>query len=107
MTIEIGDKITARYYEMIVAHGGTPQKDVDNKTAAVAVRRRSRRDGVASADDYRHHHRHRSKVPSITFTGPRGWTYSSRVQDTDAFKVKVGDVDTPGPKRILSLDTAK
>ena len=31
-------------------------------------------------------------VPSITFTGPNGWKYSSRVQDTAALaKVKVGD----------------
>ena len=31
-------------------------------------------------------------TPSITFTGPHGWTYSSKVQDTEALaKVKVGD----------------
>jgi len=31
-------------------------------------------------------------VPSITFTGPNGWKYSSRVEDKKALaKVKVGD----------------
>jgi hypothetical protein len=31
-------------------------------------------------------------APSITFTGPNGWKYSSKVQDTEALaKVKVGD----------------
>jgi hypothetical protein len=31
-------------------------------------------------------------TPSITFTGPHGWKYTSKVQDTEALaKVKVGD----------------
>ena len=31
-------------------------------------------------------------VPSITFSGPNNWTYSSRVEDKKALaKVKVGD----------------
>jgi hypothetical protein len=31
-------------------------------------------------------------TPSITFTGPNGWKYTSKVQDTEALaKVKVGD----------------
>jgi hypothetical protein len=31
-------------------------------------------------------------TPSITFTGPQGWKYTSKVQDTEALaKVKVGD----------------
>jgi len=32
------------------------------------------------------------KVPSITFTGPNNWKYSTKVEDKDALsKVKVGD----------------
>jgi hypothetical protein len=32
------------------------------------------------------------QTPSITFTGPNGWKYTSKVQDKDALaKVKVGD----------------
>ena len=31
-------------------------------------------------------------VPSIAFTGPNGWNYSTRVEDKNALaKVKVGD----------------
>ena len=31
-------------------------------------------------------------MPSATFTGPNGWKYTSKVQDTAALaKVKVGD----------------
>jgi uncharacterized OB-fold protein len=31
-------------------------------------------------------------APSVTFTGPNGWKYLSKVQDTAALaKVKVGD----------------
>ena len=32
-------------------------------------------------------------MPSITFTGPNGWVYSSKVQDVPLLKtVKVGDM---------------
>ena len=32
------------------------------------------------------------KIPSISFSGPNGWKYSSRVEDKEALKkVKVGD----------------
>ena len=42
-------------------------------------------------------------TPSITFTGPNGWKYSSRVQDTEALaKVKVGDkVDIVWTEAVL------
>jgi len=49
-------------------------------------------------------------TPSITFTGPNGWKYSSRVQDTEALaKVKVGDkVDIVWTEAVLvSVDRAK
>jgi hypothetical protein len=43
------------------------------------------------------------KIPSITFTGPNGWKYSSRVQDKNAIKnVKVGDrVDITWTEAVL------
>jgi Cu/Ag efflux protein CusF len=50
------------------------------------------------------------KVPSITFSGPNGWTYSSHVQDKQALaKVKVGDkVDiTWTSAALVSIDDAK
>jgi hypothetical protein len=42
-------------------------------------------------------------TPSITFTGPNGWKYSSKVQDTSALaKVKVGDkVDIVWTEAVL------
>jgi len=50
------------------------------------------------------------KVPSITFTGPNNWKYSSKVQDKDALaKVKVGDkVDIVWTEAmIVSLEPGK
>ena len=43
------------------------------------------------------------KIPSITFTGPNGWKYSSRVEDKEAIKkVKVGDkVDITWTEAVL------
>jgi hypothetical protein len=49
-------------------------------------------------------------APSITFTGPRGWKYSTRVKDKEALaKVKVGDkVDiTWTEATLLSIEDAK
>ena len=42
-------------------------------------------------------------MPSITFTGPNGWKYTSKVQDTQALaKVKVGDkVDIVWTEAVL------
>ena len=50
------------------------------------------------------------KVPSITFTGPNNWKYSSKVEDKAALsKVKVGDkVDIVWTEAVMiSLDSAK
>ena len=42
-------------------------------------------------------------TPSVTFTGPNGWKYSSKVQDKAALaKVKVGDkVDIVWTEAVL------
>ncbi|PWT82070.1 MAG: hypothetical protein C5B57_09340 [Blastocatellia bacterium] len=111
-TLKIGDKIKATYYETLVLQLKSPgEKDVD-KAASGVVRTEGRPSGTAShqqtitatitAID--------PKTPSITFTGPRGWTYSSRVEDRKALaKVKVGDkVDmTWTEAMLLSLEDAK
>ena len=50
------------------------------------------------------------KVPSISFKGPQGWTYSRKVLDKNVLKqVKVGDrVDfTWTEAMIVSVDTPK
>ena len=49
-------------------------------------------------------------VPSITFSGPNNWKYTSRVEDKQALsKVKVGDrVDITWTQALLaSFDDAK
>ena len=93
--LKVGDKITARYYENIVIRLKAPgEKDVDTgtlgatrgtgaKPGATAAEQRTITATITQLDQ---------KVPSITFTGPNGWSYSSRVEDKKALaKVKVGD----------------
>lgn len=93
--LKLGDTVNVRYYENVVIRvkrsgeadvvssakgttgseqvlpGGTRAKQVTITATITAI------DPAA---------------PSITFTGPHGWKYSSKVQDTEALaKVKVGD----------------
>ena len=93
--VKLGDTVNVRYYENVVIRvkrpgesdvmssvkgttgseqvlpGGTKAKQVTITATITAI------DPAA---------------PSITFTGPNGWKYSSKVQDTEALaKVKVGD----------------
>jgi len=93
--VKVGDKITARYYENIVVRVKQPgEPDVVSATKGT----------TGSAQDLLGGTRARQltitatitaidpNTPSITFTGPNGWKYTSRVQDTEALaKVKVGD----------------
>jgi hypothetical protein len=93
--LKVGDKVTVRYYENVVFRLKAPgEKDVDSSSDA-ATRGAGARPGATIAEQ-------RTitatitqldpKVPSITFTGPNGWSYSSRVEDKVALsKVKVGD----------------
>jgi hypothetical protein len=111
-TLKIGDKVTAKYYENMVLQVKAPgSKDVDTSAGAVTRSKESAAGTVAhqrtitatiTAID--------QKLPSITFTGPNGWKYSTRVEDKAALaKVKVGDkVDiTWTEAMILSLDEGK
>ena len=112
-TLKIGDKVTARYYENVVFRLQAPgEKAVDaasegfvrageGKAAGTASHQRTITATIAAIDP---------KVPSITFTGPNGWKYSSRVEDRKALaKVKVGDTldITWTEAMILSLDDGK
>lgn len=93
-SLKVGDKITARYYENLVLRlkePGTPDVDttagglvpVPGAPAGTMSFQRSITATISAIDP---------SVPSITFTGPNGWKYSSRVQDKAALaKVKVGD----------------
>ena len=93
--IKVGDKITAKYYENIVLRLKQPgEKAVDGESAAAtksagvkpgatAAAQRTITATITEIDP---------KVPSITFSGPNGWKYSSRVEDRKALaQVKVGD----------------
>jgi hypothetical protein len=111
--IKVGDTITARYYENLVVRVKRPgEKDVDTGMkattpasggAAAGTRAKQRTiSATITAID--------QAVPSVTFTGPNGWKYSSRVQDTSALAgVKVGDkVDITWTEAMLvSLETVK
>jgi Cu/Ag efflux protein CusF len=111
-TLKVGDKVSARYYETLVLQLKAPGDAAKDTTSAATTRAESKPAGTAAVQqtitatiteiD--------PKVPSITFSGPRGWTYSSRVEDKNALsKVKVGDrVDLTWTSAVLvSLDPAK
>jgi len=111
-SLKVGDKITARYYENLVLtmhHPGEPAKDSDKSavtraeatTGGTASHQRTITATITAIDP---------NTPSVTFTGPKNWKYTTRVQDKDKLKeVKVGDqVDlTCTEAMIVSLDNAK
>jgi hypothetical protein len=93
--IKVGDTITATYYENInlrVKAPGEPDVDTLNegvtpvggaKPAGTAAIQRTITATIDAID---------LNVPSISFKGPRGWAYSTKVQDKKALQqVKVGD----------------
>ena len=110
-TIKVGDKVTALYYDNVVIRVKHPgEKDTDKDTAAVTAGSSGKAGGTAATQrtitatitqiDM--------KVPSITFTGPNNWKYSSKVQDKEALaQVKVGDkVDIVWTEAVMiSLET--
>jgi Cu/Ag efflux protein CusF len=93
-SLKVGDKINATYYENIVIQVKQPGAPDVNKTtgglvpvegapAGTSSYQRTITATITAIDPV---------VPSITFTGPGNWKYSSRVNDTAALaKVKVGD----------------
>jgi hypothetical protein len=104
--MKVGDTITATYYENVVLRVKAPgEKDVDTakeavtpssskKPGATASTQRTITATITEID---------AKIPSITFTGPNNWKYSSKVVDTKALaKVKVGDkVDITWTEAVL------
>ena len=114
-SLKVGDRITARYYDNMVLRMKRPgEADVNDSsenvtrgpgtatgTAGTSARQRTITATVTAIDP---------KVPSITFSGPNGWRYSSRARDKEALKgLKVGDrVDiTWTTAVILSVDQGK
>ena len=93
--IKVGDKVNARYYENVVVRLKRPgEADTDSQAKATTpseqvlpggtkAKQRTITATVTAID---------MTTPSITFTGPHGWKYSSTVQDKAALaKIKVGD----------------
>jgi Cu/Ag efflux protein CusF len=93
--IKVGDTITARYYDNVTVRLKKPGEAAVNTGTAAATPSTGQKPGrtvasqrtmtaVVEAID--------PKVPSITFKGPQGWSYTRRVLDKDVLKqVKVGD----------------
>jgi hypothetical protein len=112
-SIKVGDKLTATYYENLVLSVQRPgEKPRDSASAAITPSSSTKPGATASkqrtitaeitAIDM--------NVPSISFKGPNGWGYSSKVQDKEALsKVKVGDkVDITWTEALLvSMETPK
>jgi len=104
--VKVGDKVTARFYENVVVRVKSPgEPEVDTAAKGTTGSEQILPGGTKarqwtitatiSAVDM--------DTPSITFTGPNGWKYSSKVQDTSALaKVKVGDkVDIVWTEAVL------
>jgi len=93
--VKVGDTVTARYYENLVVRLKQPgESEVDSKVKSTTPSEQTLPGGtkatqrtitatITAIDP---------ATPSITFSGPNGWTYTSKVQDPTALaKVKVGD----------------
>ena len=93
--VKIGDTVNVRYYENVIVRVKRPgEPDVVSSAKGTTGAEQTLPGGtrakqvtitatITAIDP---------AVPSITFTGPHGWKYSSKVQDTEALaKVKVGD----------------
>src|SRR3982751_597623 len=112
MTALVIGTVKARYYENVVLTVKRPGEAAVDTSKAAVTRAANKAAGTAA------HQRVITatitqidmKVPSITFTGPNNWKYSSKVEDKAALaKVKVGDkVDIVWTEAVMiSLDSAK
>jgi hypothetical protein len=93
--VKVGDTVNVRYYENVVIRLKQPgESDVVSGAKGTSGSEQALPGGtrakqvtitatITAIDP---------STPSITFTGPDGWKYTSKVQDTAALaKVKVGD----------------
>ena len=103
--IKVGDQVSATYYENIIIRK-KPAGEPDVDTLQAAAQRGNAKAGgsigvqqaitatITAVD---------MNAPSISLSGPRGWSYSSKVQDKKALEqVKVGDkVDITWTEAVL------
>ena len=108
--LKVGDKVNATYYENIIIRK-KPAGEADVDTLEASAKRGAGKAGgtiglqqaitatITAVD---------MNVPSISLSGPRGWSYSSKVQDKKALEqVKIGDkVDITWTEAILVSVTA-
>jgi hypothetical protein len=93
--LKVGDKISARFYENVVVRlkkPGEPDVNTGGKATTPSDQvlpggtkavQRTITATITAID---------MKMPTITFTGPNGWKYTSKVQDTESLaKLKVGE----------------
>jgi Cu/Ag efflux protein CusF len=111
--LKVGNKVNVRYIDNVVIRLKKPgEPDVDTAAkgttgsgqATPGGTKAKQRTITASITDID------MNMPSITFTGPNGWKYSSKVEDKEALaKVKVGDkVDIVWTEAVLvSVEPAK
>ena len=110
-SLKVGQKITVRYYENVVLRMAAPgAAPIDSSSSSVtpatgtsgtAARQQTVTATISAIDP---------KVPSVSFTGPRGWNYTTRVEDKELLsKFKVGDrVDITWTEAMLvSVEDAK
>ena len=104
--VKVGDKINAKYYENVIVRLKKPgEPDVDSSVKATTgseqvlpggtkAKQRQITATITAID---------TAMPTITFTGPNNWKYTSKVQDVEALsKVKVGDkVDITWTEAVL------
>ena len=94
-TVKVGDTLNLKYHENVTLRPHEPgAKVLDETTGARTPSAGDKAGGTAAVQ-----RTITAKItaidmaaPSVTFTGPNGWNYSSRVEDKAALsKVKVGD----------------
>ena len=104
--LKVGDKVSARFYETVVVRlkkPGEPDVNTATKTTTpnettlpggTKAKQRTITATITAIDQ---------AMPSITFSGPNGWKYTSKVSDKEALaKVKVGDkVDIVWTEAVL------
>jgi len=93
--LKVGDKVTAKFYENVVVRLKAPGESEGYSAAAGTTGSEQVLPGGTKAKQVSITATITGitpEPPTITFTGPNGWKYTSKVQDTAALsKVKVGD----------------
>lgn len=106
--IKVGDTVTARYYDNVVFRKLNPGEQPTNSSSGGIVPTAGTRPGGTAAVQREMTTKITAideKVPSITFTGPNNWVYSSKVKDPSVLKtVAVGDMINITWTEALSIE---